>query len=223
MIENYRKLSASAIIDGLRKGKFTAVDVCRTALSEAEKTGKSLNAFITVTAQKALEQAEAADARIRRGGEIGELCGVPIALKDNICLAGYPTTCGSHILENFVPPYDATCSQKLLSAGAVIVGKTNMDEFAMGSSNENSYFGPVKNPAGSNLVPGRIIGRLRGRSCGRDCSDCLWIGDRRFCPTASIILWNLRPKAVLWSHITIRSGGFCIINGSNRPNGPQCS
>ena len=158
MIEEYCKLSASAIIDGLKKREFSAVEICRSALSQVEGTGRQLNAFITVTRNRALEQAEKADAKIRRGDNIGALCGVPVALKDNICLTDYPTTCASHILDGFIPPYDAACTERLISADAIIVGKTNMDEFAMGSSTENSYYGPVKNPVGEGLVPGGSSG-----------------------------------------------------------------
>lgn len=158
MIEEYSKLSAYAIIDGLKKRKFSAVEIYQSALSQAEGAGRQLNAFVTVTRTKALEQAERANAKILRGENIGSLCGVPVALKDNICLTDYPTTCASHILDGFISPYNATCSSKLISADAIIVGKTNMDEFAMGSSTENSYYGPVKNPVGEGLVPGGSSG-----------------------------------------------------------------
>jgi len=158
VIEGYRKLSARDIISGLKSGKFSAVEICRVALLEAEETGGRLNAFITIIKDKAIERAKEIDVRIERGENAGVLGGVPIALKDNICLSGSLTSCGSHILEGFVPPYNATCSERLISAGAVLVGKTNMDEFAMGSSNENSYYGPVMNPVGEGLVPGGSSG-----------------------------------------------------------------
>lgn len=158
MIKEYHNLTAREIADGVKNRKFKAVDVCQTALERAFSAGKKLNAFITVTSDLALHQAEAIDDRIASGKQTGPLAGVPIALKDNICLSGYPTTCASHILDRFIPPYDATCARRLRDAGAVIIGKTNMDEFAMGSSNENSYYGPCANPIRENLVPGGSSG-----------------------------------------------------------------
>lgn len=158
MIKEYHNLTAREIAAGVKSRKFRAVEICRTALEKAFSAGKNLNAFITVTAELAQRQAEAIDARVISGEPVGPLAGVPVALKDNICLTGYPTTCASHILDGFTPPYDATCARRLCNAGAVIIGKTNMDEFAMGSSNENSYYGPCANPIREDLVPGGSSG-----------------------------------------------------------------
>ena len=121
----------------------------------------ALNAFITVEAEPALAAAAAADRRLA-AGERGPLTGVPIAHKDIFCAAGSRTTCGSKMLSNFVSPYDATVVARLQAAGAVTLGKTNMDEFAMGSSNETSYFGPVRNPWDPKLRAGRLLRRLGG-------------------------------------------------------------
>jgi aspartyl-tRNA(Asn)/glutamyl-tRNA(Gln) amidotransferase subunit A len=118
---------------------------------------KDLNAFITVAAERSLAQAKAADARIAKG-DAGPLTGIPIAQKDIFCTDGWPTTCGSKILSNFIAPYDATTVEKFNQAGAVCLGKTNMDEFAMGSSNETSYYGAVKNPWNTSVVPGGSSG-----------------------------------------------------------------
>jgi aspartyl-tRNA(Asn)/glutamyl-tRNA(Gln) amidotransferase subunit A len=157
-MDDYSKLSAAQIAAGLKKKEFSAAEICKSALERAENKGRSLNAFVTITDEMAIGQAESIDCKIAAGQPLGMMAGVPVAIKDNICLTGYPTTCGSHILENFKPPYNATCTERLIKADAVIIGKTNMDEFAMGSSNENSYFGPVKNPIGENLVPGGSSG-----------------------------------------------------------------
>jgi len=140
----------------LRAKKVSAVEVSRHYLDRIAGA-RSLNAFITVDEEKTLAQAKAADARIARG-DPAPLTGIPIAHKDLFCADGWRTTCGSRILENFVAPYDAHVIAQFKRAGAVILGKTNMDEFAMGSSNENSHFGPVRNPWDIAAVPGGSSG-----------------------------------------------------------------
>lgn len=130
------------------------------ALTEAylAKIDPEINAYITVNADAALAAADAVDAKIAAGKEIGMLEGIPMAIKDNICTEGLRTTCASHMLDNFVPQYDAAVVEKLTEAGAIVLGKTNMDEFAMGSTTETSYFGPTKNPVNSECVPGGSSG-----------------------------------------------------------------
>ena len=140
----------------LKAKKVSAVEVARCFLDRIANA-QSLNAFITVDEEKTLAQAKAADARIAKG-DAAPLTGIPIAHKDLFCADGWRTTCGSKILENFVAPYDAHVIEQYNRAGAVILGKTNMDEFAMGSSNENSHFGPVKNPWDEAAVPGGSSG-----------------------------------------------------------------
>jgi aspartyl-tRNA(Asn)/glutamyl-tRNA(Gln) amidotransferase subunit A len=142
---------------GLKARKFSSVELVTALLARIERAQGALNAFISVTRGPALAAAAAAD-RALAGTSAGALTGVPIAHKDIFCTLGVRTTCGSHMLENFVSPYDATVVAKLKGAGAVMLGKTNMDEFAMGSSNENSYFGPVRNPWDPKLVPGGSSG-----------------------------------------------------------------
>src|SRR6478736_3151848 len=136
--------------------KVSAVEVARYYLGRIA-SAKALNAFITVDEEKTLVLAKAADARIAKG-DAAPLTGIPIAHKDLFCADGWRTTCGSKILENFVAPDDAHVIGQFKRAGAVILGKTNMDEFAMGSSNENSHFGPVKNPWDTAAVPGGSSG-----------------------------------------------------------------
>ncbi|MFZ1683633.1 MAG: Asp-tRNA(Asn)/Glu-tRNA(Gln) amidotransferase subunit GatA [Candidatus Zixiibacteriota bacterium] len=151
---DYKSLAASQIAAQVRDGKLSAVEIAQDALRLARTEGKEINAFISLCEEKALAQAKSIDA----GAKSGPLAGVPIAVKDNISYTGYPTTCASHILDSYIPPYDATVVTRLIEAGAVIIGKTNMDEFAMGSSNENSYDGPVKNPVRHDLAPGGSSG-----------------------------------------------------------------
>jgi aspartyl-tRNA(Asn)/glutamyl-tRNA(Gln) amidotransferase subunit A len=126
-------------------------------LQRIESHQERLNAFITVTADKALQRADAAD-KARANGDTNLLNGLPIVHKDLFCTKGVLTTCGSRILGNFVAPYDATVVERINAAGAVMLGKTNMDEFAMGSSNETSYYGPVTNPWNNKLSPGGSSG-----------------------------------------------------------------
>src|SRR5579862_5780186 len=142
---------------GLRARRFSSVELTEAFLGRIAASQGALNAFITVTREQALSDAAAAD-RALAAGSGGALTGVPIAHKDLFCTQGVRTTCGSRMLENFVSPYDATVVAKLRRAGAIALGKTNMDEFAMGSSNETSYYGAVRNPWDARLVPGGSSG-----------------------------------------------------------------
>ena len=141
----------------VRARRVSPVDLTRACLERIERLDDRLNAFITVTAEQALAEAAAADQRLAKG-EATLLTGLPVAHKDIFCTAGVKTSCGSRMLDNFVAPYDATVVERLRAAGAVMLGKTNMDEFAMGSSNETSYYGPVRNPWDHTLVPGGSSG-----------------------------------------------------------------
>ncbi|MCZ8311668.1 MAG: Asp-tRNA(Asn)/Glu-tRNA(Gln) amidotransferase subunit GatA [Magnetospirillum sp.] len=153
-------LTIAQLRDGLKARKFSAREVADTYLAAMEKQ-RALNAFILETPDVALAQAASADAKLAKG-EGGALEGVPLGIKDLFCTKDVQTTAGSHILEGFKPPYESTVSQNLFDAGAVMLGKLNLDEFAMGSANITSYFGPVKNPwkrkDGKDLVPGGSSG-----------------------------------------------------------------
>ena len=149
--------SVVELIAALRQGELSSEELTRACLERVQALDGELNSFITVTQEQALASARAADARIA-AGEAGPLTGIPFAHKDIFCTRDVRTSCGSHMLDNFIAPYDATVTQKLAGAGMVMIGKTNMDEFAMGSSNETSYYGPVKNPWNTATVPGGSSG-----------------------------------------------------------------
>jgi len=138
--------------------KVSAEEIAREALKFAEAENSKTNAYLTFAPERALAAAQAVDRKIAAGEDPGPLAGVPIAIKDVIVTRGLRTTCGSRMLENYIPPYDATAVIRIEQAGGVLLGKTNCDEFAMGSSNENSAFGPVRNPVALDRVPGGSSG-----------------------------------------------------------------
>lgn len=141
----------------LKNKKISSVELTEHYLNRINTLDKNYNSYITICAEEALKQAKQADEKIARG-EISALTGIPIAQKDIFCTAGIKTTCASKILDNFIAPYESTVTQKFLEAGSVMLGKTNMDEFAMGSSNETSFYGPVKNPWNLACTPGGSSG-----------------------------------------------------------------
>ena len=155
---NVLEATATSIRDDVAAGRLSAVDATRAALDRIASVNGALNAFNLVDAERALGRAQEIDRRRAAGEQLGPLAGVPLALKDNMDVRGMKTTASSRILENFVAPFDATVVRRLEAAGAIILGKTNCDEFAMGSSNENSAFGPVSNPWALDRIPGGSSG-----------------------------------------------------------------
>jgi aspartyl-tRNA(Asn)/glutamyl-tRNA(Gln) amidotransferase subunit A len=151
----------------------SAVEIAQDSLDCIQALEPKLRSFLCVTADLALEQAKQVDAQIAAGEDIGWLAGIPTGIKDNMCTQGIPTTCGSKILQNFVPPYESTVTGRLAAAGAVMVGKTNMDEFAMGSSTENSAYQVTANPWDLERVPGGSSGGAAAAVAGGECTISL--------------------------------------------------
>ena len=152
------ELTGRAVRDRIAAGELTAEAAARACLERIEAVEGKLHAFVSVDAEGALRRAREVDAALARGEKPGPLCGIPIAIKDNLCTAGTRTTCSSRMLAGYVPPYNATVVEQVLAAGAVPIGKTNLDEFAMGSSTENSAFGATRNPWDLDRVPGGSSG-----------------------------------------------------------------
>lgn len=147
-------LTALELASAIKKGEITSKEVTEIYLKKIAETDGDINAFITVDSENALKKAEEIDLKLKSGEALGVLAGVPIAVKDNICTKNLKTTCASKMLADFIPPYSATVVEQLEKSGAIIIGKTNMDEFAMGNTGETSYFGSTKNPLSKELTPG---------------------------------------------------------------------
>ncbi len=154
----FYNLTIKQIHQGLKEKNFSALEITEFFLNQIKEKDKEILAFITINEESALRQAEEVDKKIAKGEKISLLTGVPFAVKDNILVKNLKTTCASKILENYIAPYDATCIKRLKNLGSIILGKTNLDEFAMGSSTENSAFFPTKNPYDLKRVPGGSSG-----------------------------------------------------------------
>lgn len=153
-----KDITIKSYVDALTTNKITAKEAIQSYFDTIEKNNPTINAFISIDKKGALAQAALIDEKIARGDSVGKLAGVPIAVKDNIVTTTMPTTCASKMLENYISPFNATVIDKLLAEDAIIIGKTNLDEFAMGATTESSYFGATKNPLDTERVPGGSSG-----------------------------------------------------------------
>ena len=186
-----RKMGALEIGSAIKEGKITSVQATTAFLNAIEELDGDYKSYVTVVKDEALAKAAKADEAIKAGTLTGPLAGVPIAIKDNICTKGIKTTCASKMLDNFIPPYDAEVIRKVEAAGMIILGKTNMDEFAMGSTTETSYFGIIQS-LGYRQGTGRFVRRFCGmRSCSTgSCGTRFGYG--RIHQTACFILRRYR-------------------------------
>lgn len=166
---NLAGLSAHQLHEMLKKGDTTVTDITKSVVAQIDRVEDKVNAFVTLTKDAALEQAANLDKEIKNGREIKPLTGIPFAVKDVLCVNGLRTTCGSKILENFVPPYTGTAMQNLINEGTVILGKVNMDEFAMGSSTETSHYGITRNPWDLDAIPGGSSGGSAAAVAADEC------------------------------------------------------
>ena len=166
-------MSAVSLAKAIKAGETTAVEAMEAVIAQIEKSEKDLNCYVTFDKEAALASAKEVQAKIEAGELTGPLAGVPFAIKDNMCTKGVLTTCSSKILENFIPQFDSEAVKRLTDAGAVIIGKTNMDEFAMGSTTETSAYGPTKNPRNTEHVPGGSSGGSAAAVAANECFAAL--------------------------------------------------
>ena len=199
------ELSATELAKKIKAGEITSEEAAKASLAQIAKEDQKIRAYLTVDEEKVLARAKEVDNGIRSGKYTGPLAGVPIAVKDNICTKDMRTTCASKILENFVPFYDATAVTRITDAGMVILGKTNMDEFAMGSTTETSAFAVTKNPWDTEHVP--------GGSSGGSCAAV----------AAELLLRRYRNQTDIRNGFPFWPCGLRVFPGPDRTDRQECS
>ena len=217
-------LTAVELGKKIKAGEVTVKEAVEAAFAQIEKVEGDVHSFVTLTKEQALKDAGEIQKKIDAGELTGPLAGVPVALKDNLCTKGVLTTCSSKILYNFVPTYTAQAVENLQKAGAVIIGKTNMDEFAMGSTTETSAYGVTKNPWNLEHVPGGSSGGSCAAVAAEECSYALGFAAgsgtrfryRWFHPPAKFILRSDRLKTDLWNGISLRTDRLWLFLRSDR-------
>ena len=203
------KLTALQLAEKIKQHQISVLDGVKYVFDQIEAKEDKVHAYLDTYKKEAYARAKEVQKGIEDGTYTGPLAGVPIAIKDNICIKGKTTTCASKILENFVPQYNAEVIDRLEKAGLVIIGKTNMDEFAMGSTTETSAYGVTRNPWDLERVPG-------GSSGSRGDLSGTGFRYRRFHPAAKFLLRCYRNQTDLRNCIPLRSGSLCFFSGSDR-------
>ncbi len=195
----------------VQERKTTALALAEAHYAHIQKEDGQIGAFLTLSKERALEQADRIDRMAAEGKTLPPLGGVPVGIKDVMSTRGLRTTAGSKILENYIPPYDCTAVARMEAAGAVVLGKMNCDEFAMGSSNENSAYRPVRNPRDLNRVPGGSSGGSAACGGGRYGGGCLGLGYGRVDPAAGFVLRRGGIDADLWPRVALRADRVCVV------------
>ena len=206
----------------IKEKEVTVEEAVTAALDAIEKREAEVHSFVTVDREGALKRAKEVQAKIDAGELTGPLAGVPVAIKDNMCTKGLLTTCSSKILYNFVPTYTAEAVLNLEKAGAVILGKTNMDEFAMGSTTETSALRCDKKSVEHRACAGRFVGRFLCGGCSGRVQLCARFRHRRFDPSAEFLLWRDRHQADLRNGIPVRTDCLRFLPGSDRTDRQGC-
>ena len=211
------ELSATELAKKIKAGEITSEEAAKASLAQIAKEDQKIRAYLTVDEEKVLARAKEVDNGIRSGKYTGPLAGVPIAVKDNICTKDMRTTCASKILENFVPFYDATAVTRITDAGMVILGKTNMDEFAMGSTTETSAFAVTKNPWDTEHVPGGSSGGSCAAVAAGECFAALGSD------TAELLLRRYRNQTDIRNGFPFWPCGLRVFPGPDRTDRQECS
>ena len=216
-------LTAHELSDLLKKREITDIDITSAILKRIHQIDARVRSYVTITEENALIAARNVHEHRSKGDALPPLAGIPMALKDNFCTRGVRTTCSSRMLENFIPPYSATVVDKLLENSAVLLGKLNMDEFAMGSSTESSYFFPTRNPWDLDRVPGGSSGGSAAAVAAGEAVFALELRYRGFDQTACSLLRYCGDEAHLWIGVPQWCGSLFLINGSGGPADQGCA